>query len=47
MGGRRGVPVGEREAAAVGDFFLFSYFSEIEMHVELYGLYLSCDRFFE
>ena len=28
-------------------FFLFSYFSEIEMHVKLYGLYLSCDRFFE
>ena len=40
--------MGEREAAAVGDFFsFFSYFSEIEMHVELYGLYLSCDRFFE
>ena len=29
----------------MGDFF--SYFFEIEMHVELYGLYLSCERFFE
>ena len=28
-------------------FFSFSYFSEIEMHVGLYGLYLSFERFFE
>ena len=40
--------MGEREAVAVGDFFFFfSYFSEIEMHVKLYGFYLFCDRFFE
>jgi len=32
---------------AVGDFFsFFSYFSEIDMHVGLYGLDLSCKQFF-
>ena len=33
---------------AVGEFFLFffSYFSEIDMHVGLYGLDLSCKQFF-
>ena len=31
----------ERELV-VGDFFFFSYFSEIDMHVGLYGLDLSC-----
>ena len=30
----------------VGDFFFFSYFSEIDMHVGLYGLDLSCKQFF-
>ena len=40
-------PSGRARSRRRGCFFLFSYFSEIEMHVELYGLYLSCDRFFE
>ena len=32
---------------AVGEFFLFfSYFSEIDMHVRLYRLDLSCKQFF-
>ena len=30
----------------VGDFLFFSYFSEIDMHVGLYGLDLSCKQFF-
>ena len=32
---------------AMGDFFsFFSYFLEIDMHVRLYGLDLSCKQFF-
>ena len=39
--------IGASEKLSPRRIFFFFYFSEIEMHVELYGLYLSCDRFFE